>query len=331
MDDGYWEALLRDVDGEMTISHRDAKESAGARDEGYRSEAWRPAAGDVEDGEEKDWAEAQALLSSGQATVVTVSGYNRGGLLANLGRIQGFLPASHLLTPPAVQAPGPRMAALAARGGEKLTVRVIEIEREQRRLILSERCAQPDGPVASLLASLAPEQVRQGTVTNLCAFGAFVDLGGFEGLIHISELSWGRVNTPSEVVRPGEQVEVLVLDVNPQAQKIALSLKRLRPDPWQGVEQRYQVGQVIEGVVTNVVSFGAFARLEEGLEGLIHISELAEGSFMHPRNIVNEGDRVRVRVLHVDGANRRLALTMRSGDLSARGRTDLQPEAELPT
>ena len=167
-------------------------------------------------------------------------------------------------------------------------------------------------------------------MTNLCAFGAFVDLGGFEGLIHISELSWGRINTPDEVVHSGDEVRVVVLDVNPQAQKIGLSLKRLRPDPWQGVDDRYHVGQVVDAVITNVVTFGAFARLEEGLEGLIHISELAQGSFMHPRNIVNEGDKVRVRVLHVDGSRHRLALTMRSSDIPARGRPAVTPEAELP-
>ena len=175
---------------------------------------------------------------------------------------------------------------------------------------------------------MCPGQVCHGTVTNLCAFGAFVDLGGFEGLIHISELSWGRINTPDEIVRPGEEVDVSVLEVNAQAQKVALSLKRLRPDPWQGVDERYHPGQVLEAVITNVVTFGAFARLEEGLEGLIHISELAEGSFMHPRNIVNEGDRVRVRVLHVEGAKHRLALTMRNSDTGGRGRPIASSEAE---
>jgi small subunit ribosomal protein S1 len=147
-------------------------------------------------------------------------------------------------------------------------------------------------------------------------------------LIHISELSWGRINTADEIVTAGDEVDVMVLEVNSQAQKVALSLKRLRPDPWQGVDARYQVGQVLDAVITNVVSFGAFARLEEGLEGLIHVSELAEGSFMHPRNVVNEGDHVRVRVLTVDGAHHRLALTMRSSDGSGRNRSTMMPEAQ---
>ena len=322
MDDGYWQALLRDVESEAGVQQApDPDDDMGAQEAMLPAHEWRPrsfATGAVV--EEADWARAEDLLESGETLALQVTSYNRGGLLADFGRIQGFAPASHLLAPPVAQAPAARMAALAARIGETLNLRVIEIDRERRRLILSERCAQKGNEVEDLLADLLPGQVCHGTVTNLCAFGAFVDLGGFEGLIHISELSWGRINTPDEIVHPGEEVEVSVLEVNPQAQKVALSLKRLRPDPWRGVDERYHAGQVLEAVITNVVTFGAFARLEEGLEGLIHISELAEGSFMHPRNIVNEGDRVRVRVLHVDGAKHRLALTMRNSDAAGRVR-----------
>ena len=312
MDDGYWEALLHDVEngaGEPASSDEDFGSSSGVLPcaDGRARFAHR---GVVD--EEADWARTDEMLKSGETVVLEVTGFNRGGLLVDFGCVQGFVPASHLLSPPTVQALGPRMAALAARVGESLNLRVIEIDRERRRLILSERCAQSGDNVQGLLAALQPGQVCHGAVTNLCAFGAFVDLGGYEGLIHISELSWGRINTPDEVVRPGDEVNVVVLEVNQQAQKVALSFKRLRPDPWQGVDSRYQVGQVVNAIVTNVVSFGAFARLEEGLEGLIHISELAEGSFMHPRNIVNEGDQIRVRVLQVDGPRHRLALTMRS-------------------
>jgi small subunit ribosomal protein S1 len=163
----------------------------------------------------------------------------------------------------------------------------------------------------AILNSLSPGDLCQGKVTNLTSFGAFVDLGGVEGLIHVSELSWDRVRHPGDVLQPGEAVEVLVLGVNPEEGRIALSLKQLRPNPWVDVESRYYPGQVVEGEVTNVVSFGAFVRLEEGLEGLIHISELAEGSFLHPRNVVHEGDSVRVRVLNIDERNQRLGLSLR--------------------
>jgi small subunit ribosomal protein S1 len=164
---------------------------------------------------------------------------------------------------------------------------------------------------SAVLGSLRPGDVRQGVVTNLTSFGAFVDLGGVEGLIHISELSWDRVRDPGDVLRPGQSVEVSVLGVNPDEGRVALSLKRLRPNPWNEVDSRYQVGQLLDGTVTNVVSFGAFVRLEEGVEGLVHISELAEGSFFHPRNVVREGDVVRVRVLNVDPAKQRLGLSLR--------------------
>jgi small subunit ribosomal protein S1 len=331
MDDGYWQALLRDVENEAGVPRApDPDDDMGAQDAMLPTHERRPRSSATPPGdEEADWARAQELLESGEMLALEVTSYNRGGLLADFGCIQGFAPASHLIAPPAAQAPAARLAALGARIGETLNLRVIEIDRERRRLILSERCGQKGNEVEDLVGGLRPGQVCHGTVTNLCAFGAFVDLGGFEGLIHISELSWGRINTPDEIVRPGEEVDVSVLEVNLQAQKVALSLKRLRPDPWRGVDERYHPGQAIEAVITNVVTFGAFARLEEGLEGLIHISELAEGSFMHPRNIVNEGDRVRVRVLHVDGAKHRLALTMRNSEAGGRARPVTSSEAGL--
>lgn len=334
MDDAYWQALLRDVEHETGPAKPRDERSLGcaAEDEPVDFDALLPpdALPDAGDEEECDWVRAEEYLASGQCLEVTISGYNRGGLLAYFGSIAAFLPASHLADPVAAGTPQVRMPALAARVGETLRVKVIEIDRERQRLILSQRCAEGDDHVESLLAGLQPGQVCSGKVTNLCAFGAFVDLGGFEGLVHISELSWGRVNLPVEVVRPGDEVQVLVLEINARAQKVALSLKRLRPDPWRGLEDRYHAGQVLEAVITNVVSFGAFARLEEGLEGLIHISELAEGSFMHPRNVVNEGDKVRVRVLHVDGSKHRLALTMRCADATRTVRPETLGDGQWP-
>jgi small subunit ribosomal protein S1 len=162
-----------------------------------------------------------------------------------------------------------------------------------------------------LLADLQPGQRRCGVVTTVCDFGAFIDLGGIEGLAHISEISWGRINHPSDVLRSGQNVEVHIMSVEREQRRVALSLKRLHPDPWVTVPQRYQLQQLVEGIVTTVVDFGAFVRLEEGVEGLIHISELAEGNFLHPRNVVHEHDTVRVRVLSIDVAHRRLGLSLR--------------------
>jgi small subunit ribosomal protein S1 len=204
------------------------------------------------------------------------------------------------------------MAELASRIGERARVRLIEVDPDQAQLVFSERTrVNQKGSPLEILSKLQPGDVCQGIVTNLTTFGAFVDLGGVEGLVHISELSWERVRHPGDVLRSGEEVRVYVLGVNPEEGRIALSLRRLRPDPWDGVESRYAIGQLIEGVVTNVVNFGAFVRLEEGLEGLVHVSELAEGNFMHPRNVVREGDVIKVRVLAIDARNHRMGLSLR--------------------
>jgi small subunit ribosomal protein S1 len=246
-----------------------------------------------------------------------VVGYNRGGLLVEWKGLRGFVPASHLIClAPALDAEA-RYAELAKRVGDVLALKVIEVDRAQDRLVLSERMiVTNEEREQALLAELTPGQRCKGVVTNVCSFGAFVDLGGVEGLIHISEISWGRVNHPADVLTSGHTVDVSVISVNPVQKRVALSLKRLAPDPWATVAQRYAVGQTIEGKVTNVVSFGAFVRIEDGLEGLIHVSELAEGSFLHPRNVVSEGDTVVARVLNIDSVNRRMALSLRRGSRS---------------
>ena len=164
------------------------------------------------------------------------------------------------------------------------------------------------------MTRLKPGDIISGCVTNLCDFGAFVDLGGLEGLIHISELSWGRVGHPADTLERGQDIRVYILEVDRDGGRIALSVKRLRPDPWETVQERYQVGEMVEGTITNVVDFGAFACIEEGLEGLIHVSELAEGHFLHPRNVVNEGQKIRARILTIDGVARRLGLSLRLGN-----------------
>ena len=195
-----------------------------------------------------------------------------------------------------------RRDALINRVGDFISLRVIELDKEKNRLILSERAAQVEaGTRDQIFSRLNHGDIIIGKVTNLCHFGAFVDLGGVEGLVHISELSWGRVGHPADMLERNEHVEVYVLDVDPENARIALSIKRLHPDPWATVQERYRIGEIIEGTITNVVDFGAFACVEEGLEGLIHFSELAEGHFLHPRNVVQEGDTVRARILSIDG------------------------------
>jgi small subunit ribosomal protein S1 len=315
-DDSYWHAVMEQgevvpetappVDPQETFQILGIELEVGPHARDATPDA------DSDPNPERGWQSAQLALERGELFSLKVSGANRGGLLVDWNGLQGFVPASHLKEIPRHHDPHERMAELTRHIGESVTVCLIEVDSHQKRLVFSERAAIADfSRQATVLNTLHPRDVRQGTVTNLTSFGAFVDLGGVEGLIHISELSWDRVRHPGDVLHLGQEVEVYVLDVKPEEGRIALSLRRLRPNPWTQVESRYQVGQVIEGVVTNVVSFGAFVRVEEGLEGLIHISELAEGSFLHPRNVIREGDTVQVRVLNVDAANQRLGLSLR--------------------
>jgi small subunit ribosomal protein S1 len=259
-----------------------------------------------------DWQAARQLYEMDEPVALDVIGYNRGGLLVGFRSLQGFVPASHLVNFPNQVSEDERMLALSRKVGMRLNLKVIEYDPTKGRVVFSERAAQTGpGSRQAVLSRLQPGSVVSGVITNVCDFGAFVDLGGIEGLIHVSEVSWSRVGHPRDVLNCNQSVQVTVLSVDPDQSRVALSLKRMRPDPWANVEQRYHLGQVIEGTVTNVVNFGAFVGIEEGLEGLVHVSELADGHFLHPRNVVREGDRVRACVVSIDGAGRRLGLSLR--------------------
>ncbi|MEL6404040.1 MAG: S1 RNA-binding domain-containing protein [Chloroflexota bacterium] len=261
---------------------------------------------------ETDWTTVADIMDNDGVLDLKVVGYNRGGLLVEWRSLRGFVPASQLVRFPISRSENERREALIERVGDALHLRVIELDREKNRLILSERAAQVEaGTRDRILTRLSAGDVVSGKVTNLCDFGAFIDLGGVEGLIHISELSWGRVGHPADMLSRNDIVEAYVIEVDPDDARIALSLKRLTPDPWATVDERYEVGEVVEGTITNVVDFGAFACIEEGLEGLIHFSELAEGHFLHPRNVVQEGEQVQARILSIDGKARRLGLSLR--------------------
>jgi small subunit ribosomal protein S1 len=256
------------------------------------------------------WNAAHDMMSAGQSVTLQATGYNRGGLLVQWSGLQGFVPASHLVGMPRIADPDVRRQYLASRLGTALELRVIEIDEGRDRLVFSERAATTAVPTDPL-AALLPGARCQGRVSTICDFGVFVDLGGFEGLVHISELSWGRVRSPADLVQLGQQIDVMILAVDPRSRKVALSVKQLQSDPWSHAASSYQVGQTVTGRVTNIVSFGAFVELEEGIEGLVHISELAEGTFMHPRNVVREGEIVAARVVSVDVGNHRLGLSLR--------------------
>lgn len=259
------------------------------------------------------WEQAKACMKSDKTFSLQVCDYNKGGLIVHWNGLQGFVPASQLVELPQFHVTRHRMQALKEWVNTWLDLKIIELNPATNRLIFSQRAAQVDAQDRNrLLRRVQPGDTLRGAVTNLTDFGAFIDLGGVEGLIHISELSWSRITHPSQVLRPGQEIEVVVLDVNRANGRVALSRKRLRPDPWHDVESRYCPDQIVQGVVSNVVSYGAFVQLEEDLEGLIHISELAEGDFLHPRDVVSHGDQLQARVLHVNGAKKRLALSLRA-------------------
>jgi len=266
--------------------------------------------------QDQDWEEAEELLDSQDVFEGVVTGYNRGGVIVRVGRVRGFVPASQLSAQwqgqqDAEADPEQRWARLV---GQKLQLKVVELDRLRNRLILSERIAMRDlrkGQKDRLLASLQRGDVLHGTVTSIADFGAFVDLGGADGLIHLSELAWHRVGHPSEVLKVGQPVEVYVMNVDPEKKRIGLSLRRMTPEPWSVVGDQYVVGQVVTAQITRLTAFGAFAKIDNAIEGLIHISEMADYRISHPKEIVHEGDEVQVRVIKVDPQNRRVGLSLR--------------------
>ncbi|MBI3941926.1 MAG: S1 RNA-binding domain-containing protein [Chloroflexi bacterium] len=263
---------------------------------------------------ELDWDVAQELLDQDEVYEGSIATYNKGGLIVNIGRLRGFVPASQLVRGRRESEGNDKDTPdYAARVGKPISVKVLELNREQNRLILSERAAQRRrrDQKGELLTELKEGDVRTGEVSHLADFGAFVNLGGADGLIHISELSWTRVNHPSEVVQVGDEVEVYVLSVDQERRRIGLSLKRLQPEPWTTVEERFKVGQLTQGTVSKLAPFGAFARLEGDIEGLIHISELSDQPVQNPAEVVKEGDVVNLRVLRVDTERKRIALSLR--------------------
>jgi small subunit ribosomal protein S1 len=259
-----------------------------------------------------DWERARELLKSEEVVEVTVKDHNRGGILVNWNRLEGFIPSSHLVT---VGTTGGRESWDELRG-KVLAVKVIEVDQARRRLIFSEREAQREWRAqqkARLLAELKEGDIVRGTVTGLRDFGAFVNLGGADGLIHVSELAWHRVDHPRDVLRVGDEIDVYVLSLDRESNRIALSRKRLLPDPWEAAAEKYHEGQLVEGTVTNVVDFGAFVALDDGLEGLLHLSEMGDGSLKEPYSYVKKGDRLSLRISHLEPEKRRVGFTQRWG------------------
>ena len=267
--------------------------------------------------EEQDWRDAEALLASQDVYSGAVAGFNKGGLIVKLGNVRGFVPASQLGPSRRRRSEGDTPEQKWARMvGEPMQVKVIEVDRGRNRLILSERAAAKESREAQkdrLLAEIKAGEVRRGHVISLAEFGAFVDIGGADGLVHLSELSWKHVTHPNEVLHVGQEVEVLVLNVDHERKRIGLSLKRREDDPWTLIQRKYTIGQLITGTITKLAKFGAFARVEgeDEIEGLIHVSELSDGHIEHPREVVNEGQTLTLRVIKIDAEKRRMGLSLK--------------------
>lgn len=288
----------------------------GDRPPGSQGEADAPEEeqADVERPDQADWARAQRLLDQEKLCEARVLGHNSGGLVVEFGGLQGFVPASHLVGFPRRASPAERERFLESRLGAILALSVIEVDPAQDRLVLSESEGvrrQREQHRDRLLRELRTGQICRGTVTQLCDFGAFVDLGGADGLVHVSEIAWRRVPHPRDVLRVGQEVEVRVLQLDPARRHIGLSIKRTQPNPWHTLAERFQVGQVVRGTITRIVDYGAFAQVDSSIEGLIHLSELAEGDFKHPRNVVTEGDEMDLMVIRVEPSRRRLGLSLK--------------------
>jgi small subunit ribosomal protein S1 len=273
---------------------------------------------------EKAWRKIESAAESGEPVDGTVIEVVKGGLILDLG-VRGFLPASLVDIR--------RVHNLDEFMGQQLECKVIELNRSRNNVVLSRRAVLEEERKEvrqQILGRLQPGQVVEGKISNIVDFGAFVDLDGIDGLIHISELSWSHVNHPSEVLSIGDTVRVKVLDIDRDRQRISLGLKQTQADPWQQVLDSYNPGDVLEGKVTKVVAFGAFVEIVPGVEGLVHISELAEHHVESPGEVVNPGDEVRVRILEVDEERRRISLSIKRVDGQGLPLRDAQAPEPVP-
>jgi small subunit ribosomal protein S1 len=271
--------------------------------------------------EEKDWLFAESLLASGESYDGKIIGFNKGGLIIPVGQLRGFVPASQVSLLRRLDSSGntpeQRWGPMV---DEPITVAVIEVDRERRRLILSERAALQETRESlkeRLLDELSEGDIRTGRVTSLADFGAFVNIDGADGLVHLSEISWERIEHPREVLRVGQEVQVKVIGIDRERKRIGLSIRQLQEDPWVKKIDNLKEGQLIEGTITHLTKFGAFARLDEDLEGLIHISEISEQRVTHPKEVLHEGDVVTLRVIKIEPERHRIGLSLRKVDSPA--------------
>ena len=260
---------------------------------------------------EVDWDKAREYFRNDQIIELEVTGHNRGGLLVECDGLSGFIPCSHLVDLTTQDIDNHRKLDLEKYHGKTLKVKIIECKPDEDRVVFSERAAlSKPGKRIELFDNLKPGSRVSGRVTNITDFGVFIDLGGVEGLIHISELSWGRVSHPKKIVRLDDEVDVQVLDVSVERCRVALSRKRLLPNPWQRAADEIPEGSVVTATISKVLSYGAFANLDFGVEGLIHATEMPLEEGQSPRDILSEGQNVDLRILHLEPDRQRLGFSM---------------------
>ena len=262
----------------------------------------------------EDWKKAEALMTAEEVWEGIVTDVNKGGLIVPFGNLRGFVPASHVSDLPRGISEDERKTYMGGLLGRPVMLKVIEVNRKRRRLVFSQRDASRGRREANkeqLLGELKEGDVRTGRVSGLRDFGAFVDLGGADGLIHISELAWHRVKHPKEVLNVGDEVQVYVLRLDTEGKRIGLSLKRLQKNPWAQAEEMYHVGQLVEGTVSRVAQFGAFISLDPGIEALLHASQMADPVPADPTLLVHEGERLLMRVISIEPERQRLGLSIK--------------------
>ena len=261
----------------------------------------------------EDWKRAQQMMDDDALWTGQINDANKGGLMMPFGHLRGFIPASHVVDLPRGLKEEDRLAHLQTLIGREMTVKVIEVNRKRRRLVFSQLDAEQENRLArkqALLRELTEGSSRRGIVSGLCDFGAFVDLGGADGLIHISELAWHRVRHPSQIVSIGDQVEVYILNLDAEGRRIGLSLKRLKPNPWTLVDDMYHVGQLVEGLISRIESFGAFVSLEPGIEALLHISQVSRNPQENAIRHLYEGQKLLLRIISIESKRQRLGLSL---------------------
>jgi len=263
---------------------------------------------------EQGWLTLQDRFESGETFDAEVSGFNKGGLLVNVEGVNAFVPLSQVVGVKPDRNREDGDSGLSEVVGKSLRLKVIEINRRRNRVILSERAALQEWRMQQkerLIEELHEGDIRRGRISSVRNFGVFVDLGGADGLAHLSELSWDRDKSPSDLFKVGDEVDVYITKIDAENKKIALSLRRANPEKWESVVSKYAEGQVVTGLVTKLVTFGAFARIEGPVEGLIHVSELVDRRIGHPRDVVREGDLLPLKIVRIEHDRHRLGLSLR--------------------